>query len=102
MLTRREFLSATGAMAFAGGSLARGARDDLLVRRGRVRDPSAGVDRIADVAITGRRIRAIQPDIPPAAAADVLDARGRIVTPGLIDRHVHVDNHQRNSGDSPG
>ena len=56
MLTRREFLSATGALAFAGGSLARGARDDLLVRGGCVLDPSAGVDRIADVAIAGGRI----------------------------------------------
>ena len=53
-------------------------------------DPSRRVDRVADVAIEGGRVRAIQRDIASADAAEVLDARGRIVTPGLIDLHVHV------------
>jgi dihydroorotase len=66
------------------------ARYDLVVKGGRVLDPGRRVDRVADVAIAGGRIRVVQPDIAAADAADVLDARGKIVTPGLIDLHVHV------------
>jgi len=63
---------------------------DLLVRGGRVIDPAQPISRDLDVAITGGRI--VRPDssIPPAAARHVLDARLKIVTPGLIDIHVHV------------
>ena len=90
MLTRRAFLAATGAIAFAPASPLSAARYDLVIKGGRVLDPSRHVDRVADVAIEGGRIRAIQPNIASAGAAEVLDARGRIVTPGLIDLHVHV------------
>jgi dihydroorotase len=90
MVTRRAFLAAAGAMALAPVPRIRAARYDLVIKGGRVLDPGRRVDRVADVAIAGGRIRAIQPDIAAAEAADVLDARGRIVTPGLIDLHVHV------------
>jgi dihydroorotase len=90
MLTRRAFLAATGAIALTPASRVGAARYDLVIKGGRVLDPSRRVDRVADVAIEGGRIRAIQPNIASADAADVLDARGHIVTPGLIDLHVHV------------
>jgi dihydroorotase len=89
MLTRRSFLAATGAIALAPPRL-HAARYDLLVKGGRVVDPARGIDRIADVAIAGGKIRAVQPAIAVADAADVIDAHGKIVTPGLIDIHVHV------------
>jgi dihydroorotase len=90
MLTRRAFLAATAIAPLARNSRLRAARDDLIVKGGRVIDPSQRVDRVADVAVRGGRIAAIQPNIGVNEAADVLDARGKLVTPGLIDLHVHV------------
>jgi len=90
MLTRRAFLTATGVMALTPASRVSTARYDLVIKGGRVLDPGRQVDREADVAIEGGRIRAIQPNIAIADAADVFDARDKIVTPGLIDLHVHV------------
>jgi dihydroorotase len=63
---------------------------DLLVRGGRVIDPSQGISADNDVAVSGRRIARVAPGIPENSARQVLDARGKIVTPGLIDVHVHV------------
>jgi len=91
MLTRRRFLaSAAGAIAIAPQLGAAAARYDLVVKGGRVIDPASRVDRMADVGIEGGRIRAIEPSIAASDAAEVLDARGRIVAPGWIDIHVHV------------
>ena len=90
MLSRRRFLAATAAIALTPRARTGAARYDLVVKGGRVIDPAAGVDGVADVAIEGGRIRAVQPNVAAADAADVLDARGKIVTPGLIDVHVHV------------
>jgi dihydroorotase len=63
---------------------------DLVVRGGRVIDPSQKIDRLADVAIRGGRIAAIKPDIPAASGTTVVDARGKLVVPGLIDIHLHA------------
>ena len=60
---------------------------DLVLKGGRVIDPSQGIDRIADVAFSGERVAAIGADL---TAADVRDCAGLIVTPGLIDLHTHV------------
>jgi len=91
MLTRRRFLaSAAGAIAIAPQLGAAAARYDLVVKGGRVIDPASRVDRVADIGIEGGRIRAIESSIAASDAAEVLDARGRIVAPGWIDIHVHV------------
>jgi dihydroorotase len=63
---------------------------DLLLRAGRVIDPASGVDGIKDVAIRGGKIAAVQADIMPASAREVVDVKGQIVLPGLIDTHAHV------------
>ncbi len=63
---------------------------DLLIRGGRVIDPKNGVDAPADVAIAGDRIVKVAPGIAASDAKQVVDARGKIVTPGLVDMHVHV------------
>ena len=90
MLTRRRFLAAGAVAPFVNAGRLRAARYDLIVKGGRVIDPSRRVDRTADVAVAAGRIAAIEPNIAADLAGDVIDARGKLVTPGLIDLHVHV------------
>jgi dihydroorotase len=93
MLNRRQFMSvAAGAATFARFSQTLGAQSskyDLIIRGGRVIDPSVRLDAVRDVAISGGRIAAIEPTIA-ADAADTIDARGKLVVPGLIDIHSHT------------
>jgi dihydroorotase len=91
MLTRREFLNSALLAAAALPSAARAQRNafDLLIKGGRVIDPSLRLDAMRDVAIAGGRIAAVEPEIAAASAA-VLDARGKLVVPGLIDIHTHA------------
>ncbi|MDE0625715.1 MAG: amidohydrolase/deacetylase family metallohydrolase [Bryobacterales bacterium] len=65
-------------------------RHSLLVRGGRVIDPSQGLSSARDIAVDGSRIARVAPSIPEEDALHVIDATGRIVTPGWIDIHVHV------------
>ncbi len=62
---------------------------DVLIRGGRVVDPSQNLSAESDVAILRGKIARIAPNIPGKAWYN-LDARGKIVTPGLVDVHVHV------------
>jgi dihydroorotase len=63
---------------------------DLLLRGGRVIDPATGRDGVADVAVAGGRILAVEPNIPVEAAREVTDVSGKIVIAGMIDTHAHV------------
>jgi dihydroorotase len=60
---------------------------DLVLRGGRVIDPSQGIDRIADVAFSGGRVAMVGDKLEGKQQRDV---GGQIVTPGLIDLHTHV------------
>lgn len=62
---------------------------DLLIRNGRLIDPAQSIDRRLDVAMSGGRVAAVGQSLQEGAA-EVLDASGLIVTPGMIDLHVHV------------
>jgi len=62
---------------------------DVLIKGGRVIDPAQNLDGALDVAINGDRIAAVSKDISPQEGRQVIDAKGKIVTPGLIDMHVH-------------
>jgi dihydroorotase len=62
----------------------------LLLRGGRVVDPSTGLDEIADLLLDGGRIEAIGRDIGTPDDAVLRDVTGLIVAPGLIDVHVHL------------
>lgn len=62
----------------------------MLVKGGTVVDPAQGLHAVRDVAITGGRIAALDSEIYEETAQTVIDAAGYLVTPGLIDLHVHV------------
>jgi dihydroorotase len=62
----------------------------ILIRGGRVVDPSRNVDGIADVYLEGGTVAAVGRDIGSPEEALVLEAAGKIVAPGLIDLHVHL------------
>jgi dihydroorotase len=63
---------------------------DLLIKGGRVIDPAQDIDDKWDIGIKGDKISALAKDIPPQQSHQVIDAAGKIVTPGLIDIHCHV------------
>jgi dihydroorotase len=89
MLSRREFMAAAAGAALCarGRGAAAAGKYDLVIRGGRVIDPSARLDAVRDVATSGGRIAAVAPRIAEDAA-DMLDAHGRLVAPGLIDIHT--------------
>jgi dihydroorotase len=62
---------------------------DLIIRGGRVVDPAQKLDRVADVAIRDGRIAAVGRSTGESVAP-VIDARGKLVVPGLIDVHLHA------------
>jgi dihydroorotase len=64
---------------------------DLLVRGGHVIDPSQNLSADVDIAIRQGKIARIAKGIADNDSRQVLDARKMIVTPGLVDVHVHVD-----------
>ncbi len=63
---------------------------DLLVKGGTLVDPALKLHAKKDVAFTSGVVSAVGDDLPKTEAREVLDASGRIVTPGMIDLHVHV------------
>ncbi len=63
---------------------------DLLLKGGRTIDPANSLDGPADVAVRNGRIARVDRDIDPSLAAVVADVTGAIVTPGLIDIHMHA------------
>ena len=62
---------------------------DLLIKRGLVVDPSQGANQVGDVAFADGKVAAFG-SLFDGDAAEVIDATGLIVTPGLLDLHVHV------------
>ena len=93
MLNRRHLLR-TGAATLAAAMISRiprayAATYDLVIKGGRVIDPSLGLDAVRDVAIAKGRIAAVDASIA-GDAAETIDAGGKLVVPGLIDVHTHA------------
>lgn len=61
----------------------------MIVKSGRIIDPADGIDKIADILIENGKIASVGENLP-AGDADVIDASGKIVTPGLVDMHCHL------------
>lgn len=60
----------------------------LLIKNGRVMDPKSGLDQVCDVLVEGKNIVKIGQNLEETDA-QVLDASGLVVAPGLVDIHVH-------------
>jgi dihydroorotase len=94
--SRRDFLGSAGAFALTAlshpGHAAMGPNDkfDLVIKGGDVLDPSQSLRAKRDIGIRFGLIEALEADIPKDKALRVLDASGKLVTPGLIDLHSHV------------
>jgi len=99
-VSRRDLLVSAGSFALAAaaatlGGSARAAigpddKFDLLIKGGDVLDPSQSLRGKRDIGIRYGLIEAVEADIPAERALRVLDASGKLVTPGLIDLHCHV------------
>jgi dihydroorotase len=63
---------------------------DLVLQGGRVLDPLAQVDSVTDIAFRDGRVAAIEPGIAAERSSQVIDVRGKIIAPGLVDLHTHV------------
>jgi dihydroorotase len=63
---------------------------DLLLKGGHMIDPKNKIDENMDLAITAGKIAQVAPSIPATDAKKVIDITGLVVTPGIIDMHVHV------------
>src|ERR1043165_6915319 len=61
---------------------------DLILKGGRVIDPSQNIDRVTDVAFSGGKVAKVGDGL--SDATETRDVKGYIVTPGLIDLHTHV------------
>jgi dihydroorotase len=95
IITRRKFLATAGSFALAAAAPARAAmgpddKFDLVIKNADVLDPSQSLRGKRDIGIRYGVIEAVEADIPAAKALRVLDAGGKLTTPGLIDLHCHV------------
>jgi dihydroorotase len=62
---------------------------NLLIKNGRVIDPSRGIDDILDILVEEGKIKEVGKGLK-APGAESLDAKGMLVVPGLVDMHVHL------------
>jgi dihydroorotase len=108
-ITRRNMLAMMTAplvvpicpLAAGSGEPPTGTEFDLLIKGGKVIDPSQNLEEERDVAIRDGKIIRLERDIPANQARQVLNAAGLIVTPGLIDVHVHVLPYVGETGTEP-
>lgn len=63
---------------------------DLVIKNGTVIDPALGLHAKRDLGIAGGRIVCVEDHVPDGNARDVIEAEGLLVTPGLVDLHVHI------------
>ena len=96
-LSRRNVLSTAASLGLAtvlsrpcNAAMGPDDKFDLVIKGGDVLDPSQSLRGKYDIGIRYGVIEAVEADIPTARAVRVLDASGKLVTPGLVDLHTHV------------
>ena len=94
-LSRRNFLALTGGAAAALANRAEAAmgpndKFDLVIKGGDVLDPSQQLRGRRDIGIRWGVVEAVEEAIPAERATKMIDATGKLVTPGLVDLHCHV------------
>ncbi len=62
----------------------------LLIKGGRVVDPAGSLDQEADILLCSGRVEEVKKGLEPPSEAEIIDATGLVVLPGLIDMHVHL------------
>lgn len=97
---RRDFIRIGGCLGAAAAlpalvgparaAMAPGDKFDLLVRNANLLDPSQNLSGRFDIGIRYGLIEAIEPTLPAERGSRVMDAGGKLVTPGLIDLHAHT------------
>ena len=60
-----------------------------IIKNGRVLDPANRLDKVCDILVEDGKIAKVGIDLS-AAGAEIIDATGKVVTPGFIDMHVHL------------
>ena len=92
-MNRRQFFytcTTVGTISRISGAFSpKTAKYDLIVRGGRVIDPSRELNAVRDIAIARGHITTITANLD-GSAIEIIDARGKLVVPGLIDVHTHV------------
>src|SRR5436305_5671736 len=73
---------------------------DLILRGGRIVDPANARDEVADIAFSGGKVVAVGADLG-RDGAEIVDVRGLIVAPGLIDMHRMSIGAAPRSGSTP-
>ncbi len=63
---------------------------NLLIKNGRVIDPSQGLDGTLDVLVENGVIKEVGANLKAPAGVEIIDAMGKYVVPGLVDMHVHL------------
>ena len=96
-IDRRRFLLTLGAVAATQtlssavhAAMSADDKFDLLIKGGDVLDPSQRLRGVRDIGIRNGLIEVVQADIPAERALRVINASGRLVTPGLVDLHAHT------------
>ena len=95
--SRRQLIKGSACWAALGSlpgaaTAAMGPNDkfDLLIRNANVIDPSQGLSGKRDIGIRYGQIEAMETSIAVERGARVMDAGGKLVTPGLVDLHAHT------------
>jgi dihydroorotase len=100
---KKTFLIFISIILWAFATVAAQSTYNIVIKRGHVIDPKNGIDEVMDVAVTDGKIAMVAKNIDASKAAQVVNAQGMYVTPGLIDIHTHVfwgvePNHQYSNG----
>jgi dihydroorotase len=95
-ISRRDWIklaaAATAVSVASGARAVLGPNDkyDLVIKGGEVIDPSQSLRGKRDIGIRWGKIEAVEDEIAAARALRIVDAAGKLVTPGLVDLHAHV------------